>query len=455
MPAMSAGNCIIRKCIVPHMATADSHIQSTPTGHAGSGPVISRILIQYPDITLKGKNQAEFQNALSRNIKQQLKHRGWHWKIGASHGRASIDIPADETRSAVEAAAILRCIPGIHAVELATWVHPGKYLQDNGVIIWDDIDAAVVSLARQYFREDASFALQINRTDKSLPVTSRQIGTRLGDLIRQHTAWDKVNLKQPGQRFYIDAHPDGFYIYAEKRKGVGGLPVGTGGRVMALLSGGIDSPVAAYSLAKRGCNVDFIHISAGHLRQDGLADTVIGKLAAQLSRYTQDSRLYILPNTYFDLALAGHNTGYELVLFRRFMMRLAQLLARQIGAAALVNGDSLGQVASQTLENLVSVSVTSMPVFRPLIGSNKEEIIETARRIGTYDISIQPYKDCCAILASHPKTRTRPDKLDKEEQERLPGYEQLLATTMADLQCLHYQYGDLTEISLPVSSSPD
>lgn len=419
---------------------------STETTHpvtekSGTG---TRIILQYPDITLKGKNQKEFQDALSLNIRRHLQHKGVDWNIGASHGRASITVPEGSEQDTEQVAGILSKMPGISSLAVTTWLHPEKCLMDDGMVDWEAMGREMSSLAGRHYKKGASFAVQVNRTDKSFQATSQEIGARLGGIIRRDTDWETVRLKNPDQVFYLDVHPDGLYLYTEKIKGVGGLPVGTGGRVLALLSGGIDSPVAAYSLAKRGCHVDFFHMSAGHMQQRELQTSVVALLAARLSQYTQRSRLYIVPYTYFDLALHGREDGYELVLFRRFMMRAAEKLALKIHAPALVNGDSLGQVASQTLENLVSSSsAVNMPVFRPLIGSNKEEIIETARRIGCYDISIQPYKDCCALIARHPKTRSSHDKLHEIESTRLADYEDLLEKTLADMVCLEFEYGEL------------
>ena len=196
----------------------------------------------------------------------------------------------------------------------------------------------------------------------------------------------------------------------------------------------------------RFSQVDFFHLSASHMPRQEIVNSVIGRLAAQLSRYTQRSRLHVAPYTYFDLAMAGSNSGYELVLFRRFMMRTAEQLAHRLRALALVNGDSLGQVASQTLENLVSSScVVGMPVFRPLIGSNKEEIIDLARRLGSYDIAIEPYKDCCALIARHPKTRSSHDRLVQLEAEQLPDYDKLIDRTLADIVRLEYRFGELQD----------
>lgn len=405
-----------------------------------------RIILQYPDITLKGKNQKEFQDALSLNIRRHMESRGYDWRIGASHGRAVIMVPEQQLAAADEVASILQKMPGVHSLAITTWLHPDTYMVNGDTLNWERIDDIILDMARRNYQKNASFAINIHRTDKTLPATSREIAVRLGDLIRCNTDWERVRLNNPDRTFNIDVHPDGMYIYTDKLRGVGGLPVGTGGRVLALLSGGIDSPVAAFLLAKRGCQVDFFHLSASHMPRQEIIDSVIGRLAAQLSRYTQRSRLYVAPYTYFDLALTGSNSGYDLVLFRRFMMRTAEQLAHRLRALALVNGDSLGQVASQTLENLVSSSsVVGMPVFRPLIGTNKDEIIGLARRLGSYDIAIEPYKDCCALIARHPKTRSNHDRLLQLEAELLPGYDEIIDMTLADMVRVDYRFGELQD----------
>ena len=406
----------------------------------------TRIILQYPDITLKGKNQKDFQNTLCRNIKYGLEHGEIGWNVGASHGRATIIVPEGQKNKAHKAAEIICKIPGVYSLAIACWLHPDKYRLEGGGIRWDILSNEIINLARLYYSENTSFAIQVNRTDKKLGVSSREIAVRMGDEVRRHTGWNAVNLTRPGQIFYIDVHPDGIYLYGEKIKGVGGLPVNSGGRVLALLSGGIDSPVAAFLMAKRGCHVDFIHFSASHVNSEDIKGSVISRLAGLLSQFTQESRLYVLPYTFFDLAMSGKKTGYELVLFRRFMMRVAQKLASEIYAQALINGDSLGQVASQTLENIVSSSLAvTIPVFRPLIGFNKNEIIDIARIIGSYDISIEPYKDCCALIARQPKTRSRHSQLAEIETERLPDYDRIIAETMADMICFKYRFGQLVE----------
>jgi thiamine biosynthesis protein ThiI len=401
-----------------------------------------RILLQAPDITLKGKNQPDFQRALEHNIRHHLQRAGFNWHAGASRGRVCVSVPDIGLSDVNQAVALLQKVPGISAVAATRWIPPELALKNGNEINWDKVESEMVELASIHYTRDASFAVRFNRVDKNLPTTSREMGLRLGDVIRQYTGWDTVNLKKPDQTFYIDAYPDGLYLYANKLKGVGGLPTGTGGRVLALLSGGIDSPVAVFAMARRGCSIDLFHMAASHMTLSGAEGAVVARLACELSRYTRRSRLFFTPYTYFDLALQGKPTGYELVLFRRFLMRIAERLANTINAQALVNGDSLGQVASQTLENLVSSSrCIEMTILRPLVGTNKDEIIDLARRIGTFEISIEPYKDCCALIAKSPKTRSVHEDLSALEQSLLPDYEEILERTLADMLCMEFDCG--------------
>ncbi|MFQ5661048.1 MAG: tRNA uracil 4-sulfurtransferase ThiI [Gammaproteobacteria bacterium] len=421
----------------------DQELAERSNGGVPVAPGKPRILLHCPDITLKGKNQGNFQRALSRNIRQRLRHAGFDWHVGASRGRVCVTVPAQHIREIGHAVGILQEIPGIASLAATRWLAPAEALAGQGELNWALMKQAVVELARKYYTDNASFAIHINRADKQFPTTSPEMGRCLGEAIRQQTSWDRVDLKRPDQTFYIDIYPDGLYLYAEKIKGVGGLPVGTGGRVLGLLSGGIDSPVAAFKMTKRGCQVDLFHLSASHVQDIDPETSVIARLACRLSRYALRCRLYMAPYTYFDLALSGRQSGYELVLFRRFLMRSAEVLAGRIRARALVNGDSLGQVASQTLENLVSASLSiDMPVLRPLIGTNKDEIIAEARCIGTYDISIEPYKDCCALIARNPKTRSSHEQMNELEHALLPDYAEVIRKTLNDMICLEFKCGE-------------
>jgi tRNA uracil 4-sulfurtransferase len=185
-------------------------------------------------------------------------------------------------------------------------------------------------------------------------------------------------------------------------------------------------------MARRGCRIDFLHFTASSAQQDEAEKDKIWRLAKILSRYTNGSRLWLVPYTNFDVALLGHDVPFDLVLFRRFMLRVAERLAKRIRANALVTGDNLSQVASQTITNLVSTdSATTMTVFRPVVGANKEEIIQWAHRIGTFEESIQPYKDCCALISHRPRTRSRNEDVEQLEKEIFKDYEALVTATLA------------------------
>jgi thiamine biosynthesis protein ThiI len=242
-------------------------------------------------------------------------------------------------------------------------------------------------------------------------------------------------------------NPDVMFIYSDRRKGIGGLPVGTSGQVLSLLSGGIDSPVASFLLARRGCIVDWFHVSATHLQARDFSESVVGRIASRLSRHTMCSRLFTVPYTHFDLELGGLDTGYEPVLFRRFLFRVAEELGRKIGSAALVTGDSLGQVASQTLENLIaSAKSTDMPLLRPLLGLGKQEIMDLAKQIGTYEISIEPYKDCCALYSRNVRTKTLDAVLTDMEERIFGDYRSVITRTLDDVMWAEYECGKLVEI---------
>jgi thiamine biosynthesis protein ThiI len=210
-----------------------------------------------------------------------------------------------------------------------------------------------------------------------------------------------------------------------------------------LLSGGIDSPAAAFLMAKRGCTVDFIHFTAENIRQENAHAYKVSKLAQTLSKYTMDSRLYLVPYTHFEFELFGHKIFYELMIFRRFMTRTAEVLAESISAQAIITGDNLAQVASQTLENLVANSrATAMPILRPLITYDKMEIVDLAKQIGTYTLSLKPYKDCCSIVAKNPKTSSEDSRLESLEDDIFDDYDEVIRQTLDEAIILEYSCGE-------------
>ncbi len=403
-----------------------------------------RIVLHCPDITLKGQNQREFQDTLVGNVRHVLDSLGIQPEIGSARGRVYVDITmvADaETAAMMET---LARVPGISSLGAATWLPPASLGQDAATFNWSLVENTVTDMAQAVYEPGKSFAVRMNRADKALPVGTVEMERRLGDVIRQGSGWDRVNLKHPDREFNLDAYGDGLYLYPKKYQGVGGLPIGTGARVLALLSGGIDSPVAAAMLAKRGCVVDGLHIAATTLDQFDPENAQVARLARQLSHYTQRTRLYVVPYVHFDLALSGDQAGYELILFRRFLLRAAEFLSRRIHTAAIAMGDSLGQVASQTMENIIAATAaTTLPVLRPLIAFNKQEIIDSARRMGTFPISIEPHKDCCALLSRNPRTRSDPERMAWLETQVVPDYPALLARTFAETLRLDFDCGRL------------
>lgn len=265
----------------------------------------------------------------------------------------------------------------------------------------------------------ASFAVRAHRGDKTFPLTSQEIERELGAYIKEATG-SRVDLTQPELTFYVEVQPEGMFCTTEQVAGPGGLPVGTGGNVVSLLSGGIDSPVASYRMLKRGCRVTFVHFTS-YPFTDASSWDKCRALVGILTRHQFESKLYAvrLGEVQRRIVVAVP-AQYRILMYRRMMLRIAEAIARREGCKALVTGESLGQVGSQTLDNLVAVQeATRLPVLRPLIGMDKQEIIAEARRIGTYDISIEPDMDCCQYLVP-PRVATT------STPERLRGLESSL-----------------------------
>lgn len=401
----------------------------------------NRIALRCPELTLKGRNRGMFERVLVENVSKRLAGLGLDWATHQAHGRVYVDVDRKASIDLSEVLTALSEVAGVESVSPALWHRAKHTRQHTDNPNRDLIEQTILDLAREHYRQGGSFAIRVNRVDKRLPMKSLEMERWLGYSVLEQTDWNRVDLSSPDCLLALDVYADGMYFRTEKIAGIGGLPVGTGGRVLALLSGGIDSPVAAFELARRGCQVDFFHISATHSQQRD-DQTPVVRLAKSLSRFTLRSRLFTAPATHLDLALGGPYTGYEAILFRRFLVRAGAEVAQKLGALALVSGDSVGQVASQTLENLTSVyRATNMPILQPLIGANKQDTIDTARRIGTYEISIGPYKDCCALLAQSPKTHTFPQELDDLERELLPAYEELLQSTLSDVVWRTFECG--------------
>ncbi len=263
-----------------------------------------------------------------------------------------------------------------------------------------------------------SFAIDTKRSDKTFPLTSPEINRELGGFVKEETG-KGVDLTDPDLRISVEWLHDRVLFFFERMPGPGGLPVGVSGRVVGLISGGIDSPVAIYLMMKRGCGVIFIHFHSFPFTNRASQRKVM-EIAQELSRSRQSSKIYFLPFAELQKQIATSTPApYRILLYRRFMLRVAEAIARREKARALVTGDSLGQVSSQTLSNLATVDhAVDLSVIRPLIGLDKREIIDLARAINTYVISIQPHDDCCTFLMpKQPYTRSTPRELREVEKE--------------------------------------
>lgn len=278
----------------------------------------------------------------------------------------------------------------------------------------DSIRTTLAALVKE--RSFRSFKIEARRGTKDFPLNSQQINEQLGAMVQQLTG-AAVRLEEPDQACYVEIAGPSAYLYFERIPGCGGLPTGTGGRVLCLLSGGIDSPVAAFRMMRRGCIVSFVHFhSFPHTTAE--SQQKVRRLVEILARYQLAGNLFLVPFAEVQREIVAYAPPpLRVILYRRFMVRIAEALAAREKALGLVTGDSLGQVASQTLENLRVVSaVAGLPLFRPLIGSDKEEIMRWAREIETYEISIQPDEDCCTMFVpKHPETMARLERVEQAE----------------------------------------
>jgi len=342
------------------------------------------ILIRYSEIGLKGKNRSFFEDRLAANIKLALKGN-------------QIQLIKEYKQFILKTAAA--ALTKLNKVFGIAWLAP--------VIMVKNEAEAITAAALKLIEPKKTFAV---RAHHDLEVS-------LGEVIRTKKKI-KVDLDNPQQTIYISQSEKKAIVFNQKISGPGGLPVGTSGKVLCLLSGGFDSVAAAYQLAKRGAQVDFLHF---HVFTDEapVLKSKVKAIVDGLKTWTLSKKLYLasyLPWQMAVLSLSDRDTKHELVVYRRLMARVGEALAKKHGYQALILGDSLGQVASQTLENIVAVDrAVQIPVFRPLLGNDKNETINLVRRIGLEAVVNEPYKDCCSLISTHPATRADLDKISKIE----------------------------------------
>ena len=373
-------------------------------------------LIKYAEIGIKGKNRYLFEDALLSHIHHALKRLDGQFTVTKESGRiyahAGAPFDYDEVTEA------LTCVFGVAAV------CPLKRVEDLG---FEALKKQVVEYIEETY-PDKSFTFKVNtrRVNKQYPGSSEQINRDLGEVILETFPQTRVDVHQPDVLLNVEIRPKGVNLYSRVIPGPGGMPVGTNGRAMLLLSGGIDSPVAGYMIAKRGVTIEAVYFHAPPYTSERAKQKVVD-LAREVSRYSGPIKLHVVNFTDIQLAIYDKCPHEELtIIMRRYMMRIAEELAVKGNCQGLITGESIGQVASQTVHSLaVTNEVCALPVFRPVIGFDKQDIVDIALKIGTYETSIEPYEDCCTIfVAKHPVTKPVLEKIRKSErnlEEQIEG----------------------------------
>lgn len=374
----------------------------------------SILVVHYSEIGTKGKNRGFFEGRLVSNLKNIARDRA---TIERQSGRLYVVADTDEIADQL----------------LERFVQtPGVAYVAKGVSCDLDLGTITVTSLGLMDRDDIkTFGVKARRPNKEFPHSSNEVNRHVGAAIADRLG-KKVDLTNPDSWLVIEiTHKDAF-LYTERHDGIGGLPVGSSGKLIASLSGGIDSPVAAQLMMKRGCPITFVHVRNENQFSADVEDKV-KRLAERLSAYQPSSKLHILP--FGDLQkqiIIFVPAKLRMIVYRRFMMRLLNKIAAEEKALGLVTGDCVGQVASQTMENINCIQdASALPVLSPLIGMNKEEIIQISKQLGTFDLSIEPYPDCCSfMIAPHPETRAQIEII-RQCEENIEGADKLVEECLA------------------------
>ncbi len=380
------------------------------------------ILLKLGEVVLKGLNRRAFEDKLNANIRRRIQHYG-SFHVYSKQSAIYVE-PQGEDCDLDGAYGACRQVFGIVAAVRARSCPKDK--------------DAIFHCARNYLdselRAAKTFKVETKRADKHFPLNSMEISQYVGGLLHDAYPHLKVDVRAPELCVHVEVREKAAYVHGPSQPGAGGLPIGMGGTAVSLLSGGIDSPVASYMIAKRGVQLELVHFYAPPYTSQMALDKVI-QLARELTSWCGRMKLHIVPFTEIQEAIRRScPEDHFTLIMRRFMMRLAQAVARRTGAKALVTGESLGQVASQTMDALaVSGQVCELPVLRPVIGMDKQEIILISRKIGTFDTSIQPYEDCCTVFTPrHPKTHPHLDEV--LEYEKALDIDGLMERAMANVE---------------------
>lgn len=382
------------------------------------------LIVKYGEIGVKGKNRYLFENKLIKNIKNMLKPLG-EYNVYKEYGRIYVDVNDDNYEEVMEE---VRKVFGI------VGVCPGVKAEKD----YDVLKATALKLIEQKIEEGAkTFKVESRRGDKSLPLTSQEMSIDIGGYILSNVKDRiKVDVRNPEVKVRCEYRELNTMVYTDSVPGYGGLPMGTAGKAMSLLSGGIDSPVATWMIAKRGMDIECIHFHTYPFTSERSREKVLD-LARTLSRYCGPIKVHCCNILEIEKEITEKLNREETTIHsRRFMMMITQRLAEQRHCQAIVTGESIGQVASQTIYGLTCTNaVCSLPVFRPLIAMDKSDIIDIAQEIGTYDISIVPEEDCCSVFApKKPITKPKLERIEKSEEKL--DIEALIEGAMATIETI-------------------
>ncbi len=390
------------------------------------------ILAKYGEIALKGENKNTFEDMLLRNIKRRLKKVG---RFDYSRKQATIYIePSEDGADIDEAVRRLKNVFGIGAIQKCA-VFPKDFsavVQNLGEYLADALEGA------------KTFKIEAKRSDKTFPMKSPEIQQQLGDAVLDAFPHLGVDVHNPEVTVRLEIRDNGAYLSAERIIGAGGMPVGSSGKALLMLSGGIDSPVAGYMMAKRGLVVDCIHYVSPPYTSER-ARLKVEKLCEEMTEFCGDIIFYCVPFTEIQEALRDNcPEQYFTVLMRRLMVKIANKICERDGYGAIITGESLAQVASQTLPALYCTNAAAeFPVFRPVIGMDKIEITEISRKIGTYETSIMPYEDCCTVFSpKHPRTKPKFDEVIDAESSF--DFDKMIDEAVAKIEVKRFKYGEET-----------
>lgn len=384
-------------------------------------------LIKYAEIAIKGKNRYLFEDALVKQMRLALEPVEGEFQVIREQGRVYVLCP--EKYDFDEAVEALQRVFGIVGIS------PVVIYEDQGL---EQMKKDVLSYMQARYPDfSGSFKVYTRRAKKSYPVPSMEVSAELGGVILDAFPKASVDVHNPELTLSVEIR-EKIYVYSETIPGPGGMPVGTNGKAMLLLSGGIDSPVAGYMIAKRGVKIDAVYFHAPPYTSDRAKQKVVD-LAGLVARYSGPIRLHVVNFTDIQLYIYDQCPHEELtIIMRRYMMRIAEHFAKESGCLGLITGESIGQVASQTLQSLAATNeVCTLPVYRPVIGFDKQEIVEISRKINTFETSIQPFEDCCTIfVAKHPVTKPNLNVIHRSEKKLDEKIDQLMKEALESTEII-------------------